>query len=283
MRALYVTTPDCPAAWLTELLAVDRAMTITIEPASGSQLALGRLREETFDAVIVRHAPPELDAVEFVEAHRLTAADDPLLVLGSGPENLLAPLCYEVGADAYLACATLTARQLIWALGHAIEWHALVRENRRLIELDRKRARLEHNEAQRLLEQQRGLLGELQELACGQETAIDRLATAATAVRDGPLEVPTELVVRYRDLLRAHVIMGAGNLAAETAGLADSLAAIQLSAPRLVQLHVHVLEETLRGLGGRSSRHIMARADLLVLDVMAQLAERYRTRGVGSG
>ena len=72
--------------------------------------------------------------------------------------------------------------------------------------------------------------------------------------------------------------MGAGNLAVETSALVTRLVGLDFSAPRLVQLHIHVLEEALRGLGGRSSRHVMARADLLVLEVMAQLAENYRQR-----
>lgn len=275
---MYVTTSDSSQAWLTELLAADRVMAVAIEACFGSPQALGRLREEPFDIVIVQHAPPELDAVDFVEAHRSTGADDPLVVVGRQPDYLVAPLCYEVGADAYLMFEAATARQLIWTLGRAIQWHALVRENKRLVELDRKRARLEHNEAERLLDQQRGLLDGLQELSVPNDFAASDPSAAPAPMSGDAVCVPTPLATAYRDLLRAHVIMGAGNLGTETASLADSLAAIHVSAPRLMQLHVHVLEETLRGLGGRSSRHVMARADLLVLELMAQLAERYRLR-----
>jgi hypothetical protein len=45
-----------------------------------------------------------------------------------------------------------------------------------------------------------------------------------------------------------------------------------------MQLHVQVLEEMVQGLGSRSSRHVMTRADLLVLEVLVHLAERYRLR-----
>ncbi len=45
-----------------------------------------------------------------------------------------------------------------------------------------------------------------------------------------------------------------------------------------MQLHVHVLEELIGSLGNRSARHVMTRADLLVLEIMAHLADGYRRR-----
>lgn len=282
VRALYVTAPRCPPRWLTDLLASDCAMTVRIETAFGGQNGLARLHQEPFDVVLLQHAPPELDAVALAEARRLAGGNDPLVVLGRKPESLLAPLCYEVGADAYLACGKTTARQLVWTIARAIECHALLRDNRRLGELDRKRARLEHSEAERLLEQQRVLLGGLEELSQGGDLSRTADPLACTAqTTEGAFDVPGSLVMSYRDLLRAHVIMGAGSQAAETASLVDSLVALGMSASRLMQLHVHVLEDTLRSLGGRSARHVMSRADLLVLEVMAQFAERYRLRSLG--
>lgn len=248
-------------------------MTVMVEAVVSGQGGFARLREETFDVVLVRHAPAELNAIDWAEAHRATGADDPLVVLGREAEHVLASLCYEVGADAYLNCETTTARQLIWTVARAMECHTLARENRRLTELDRKRARLEHGEAERLLEQQRALLGGLEELS---QAGDWRHTPRATKRVEHTLDLPSSLVAAYRDLLRAYLIMGAGSQATETASLADSLAASGMSAPRLMQLHVHVLEEALQGLGGRGARHVMSRADLLVLEVMAQLVERYR-------
>ena len=39
-----------------------------------------------------------------------------------------------------------------------------------------------------------------------------------------------------------------------------------------------MVEELVHGLGARSSRHVMSRADLLGLEVMVHLAEGYRQR-----
>jgi hypothetical protein len=79
-------------------------------------------------------------------------------------------------------------------------------------------------------------------------------------------------------MLRAYVIMGAGNLSDEMNVLADLLAEAGISAQQTMQLHVQVLEDLIRGLGSRSARHVMNRADLLVLEVMAHLADGYRHR-----
>ncbi len=72
--------------------------------------------------------------------------------------------------------------------------------------------------------------------------------------------------------------MGSGNLAAEMATLAEMLASADVSAPRVVEMHLGVLEELVRGLGNRSARHVMARADLLVLEVIVHLSEGLRRR-----
>ena len=45
-----------------------------------------------------------------------------------------------------------------------------------------------------------------------------------------------------------------------------------------MQMHIHVLEELIGGLGSRSARHVMNRADLLILEVMVHLADGYRRR-----
>jgi hypothetical protein len=72
--------------------------------------------------------------------------------------------------------------------------------------------------------------------------------------------------------------MGVGNLAREMTDLATLLAEAGISAQRTMQLHVHVLEELIGSLGNRSARHVMNRADLLVVEVMAHLADGYRRR-----
>ncbi|HWB10314.1 MAG TPA: hypothetical protein VG826_13875 [Pirellulales bacterium] len=256
---------------------------MTVEEAAGSGEGLALLRQEVFDAVVVRHHPPDLDAVAFVKALRESGADDPLVVIGDLSDEDTALLCCEAGADEYLPVESSTARRVSLAVARAIDWRRMARENQRLSEQERHRLRIEHGEAERLLAQQRDLINGLEELTrfctfTGTQFArSDNSKSAASP----PLEVPGSLVIHYVDLLRAQIIMGSGNLAAETSAVVASLHALNLPVSRVMQLHLQALETTLRGLGSRSSRHVMARADLLVLEVMMQLAERYRQDASG--
>ncbi len=117
-------------------------------------------------------------------------------------------------------------------------------------------------------------------LSFGRSTANSATASSAglTSALQQPLDLPLELVHLYRELLRTYVIMGSGNLTSELARLADMLATAGVTSRQTMQLHLHVLEELVRGLGARSTRHVMTRADLLILEIMIHLAEGYRNR-----
>ncbi|MDZ4820845.1 MAG: hypothetical protein SGJ20_17915 [Planctomycetota bacterium] len=94
------------------------------------------------------------------------------------------------------------------------------------------------------------------------------------------VRLPENLVAHYRELLRAYVIMGSGNLTHEMRGLTELFVTIGISPQQTMLLHLQVLEELVRGLGSRSARHVMTRADLLGLELMIHLAEGYRERYV---
>ena len=74
------------------------------------------------------------------------------------------------------------------------------------------------------------------------------------------------------------MIMGSGKLAAELRKLADLLLLAGLTSRQTVQLHLAALEELVHGLGARSTRHVMSRADLLIIEVMMLLADGWRNR-----
>ena len=90
--------------------------------------------------------------------------------------------------------------------------------------------------------------------------------------------LPAELICHYRELLRTYVIMGSGNLAGELRHLAELLGIAGLSARQTLQLHLHVLAELIHGLGSRSTRHVMNRADLLAIEVLLHVGDGYRRR-----
>ncbi len=259
LRVLHVASGRRTGAWLAESFASDSACEVTLEEAQGGAAGLERLREQSFDAVLVSHEPGSLDALEFVDGLRGGGAEEPLIIVGEASEQEMSALCFETGADAYLCAHTATTRTLLWIVARAAERHQLLRENRRLLQAERHRLQLEHEEADRLLGAQHAL-------------ASGEFPTAHARLLASPL------VSHYREILRAHVMMGSGNLTGEMATLAQLLVLSEVTAPQAVELHVQVLEELVRGLGNRSARHVMSRADLLLLEILLHLAELYRQR-----
>lgn len=267
MRVLYIATRQRTGGWLAEAFAADSASKVVLEEAVGMTAGMARLRDEVYDAVLVSHESEELNALDLIEGYRTGGANDPIVVLGTQSEQEMAALCYEAGADGYVCVHTATTRNLIWVVARAVQRRQLVCENQRLTLAEQARLLREHEEAAHVLQQQRALLEEPEKQ--GPSNPAELLPTHF---------LPAELIHHYRELLRTYVIMGSGNLSTELKCLAELLVAAGLSARQTLQLHLLVLEELVHGLGLRSTRHVMTRADLLVLEVMLHVADGYRRR-----
>jgi DNA-binding response OmpR family regulator len=287
MKVLLITTPRCTGNWLAEAFAADGASQILLDEVISESDGLARLRDEVFDAILVNNDPDALDALELAEAIRAGGHDEPLLILGSDPQQSMDALSFEAGADDYCCIAETTVRGLLWKFARAIHRFNLTRENRRLLQAERQRLQQEHQEVERLLEQQRELIADLARLSEPNPFAesIERDGNDLLASFDSTSkpagdhsQLPADLIDHYRELLRAYVIMGAGNLTDEMTALGQLLAQSSVTAQRTIQLHVQVLEELVQGLGNRSARHVINRADLLALEVMSHLADGYRRR-----
>jgi DNA-binding NarL/FixJ family response regulator len=293
MHVLHIANQHGLGDWLAEAFLSDSASEVRLAKAIGTAAGLSRLRHDVFDAILISHQPGELDALDTVEGIRAANPDVAVVVLGAQSEQEMAALCFEVDADAYVCVHTATTRALIWQIARAIERHQLLAENRRLHQAEQHRLQSEHQEVERLLDQQRGLIEDLAAIERRGDDASESNAaddandgkrgepTPGNAKRScshGEGELPERLVAHYRELLRTHVIMGSGQLTEEMNKLADLLATAEVTARQAMWLHLRVLEELIRGLGNRSARHVMNRADLLVVDVLVHLTERYRQR-----
>lgn len=282
MRVLFITSQQRTGGWLAQAFAADSACEVLLDEALGMPAGLGRLREEAFDAVLVSHDSEGLDAFEVLDAIRTGSSDEqPIVVLGIPAEQEMAPLCYEAGADAYVCVSSATTRSLIWSVARAIERHQLISENRRLQQAQRHRLELEHEEALRLLDQQRAMLADLEHIRHGDprnRSASDLDGPTSPPATSSCPDLPPALVNHYRELLRVYVIMGSGSLSNEMSQLAELLAQASVTSHQLMLLHIFVLEEMVGGLGTRSARHVMNRADMLILEVMINLAQGYRQR-----
>lgn len=281
LRILFISSSRRPGRWLSEALAGDGATEIELDEAISAAASMKLLRDAHYDAILLIHDPPEIDAVSLVEGLRGSGAEDPVIVLGETPRAELEPLVLESGADAYCRIDDTSVRALIWTLARAVERAELLSENRRHVDSERQRLEFEHQEASRLLRQQRAMLGDLELLlqplpAAGQRERLVR----QDGIERSPAEpeLPEAIRSHYRDLLRTYVIMGTGNLADELAPVAASLARINAGGRQVALMHLSVLEEVVRGLGNRSGRHVINRADLLALELLVHLTEVYRRR-----
>jgi len=289
---LFIANRQRTGGWLAEALVAENGRQVVLDEVGGATAGLGRLRDEAFDAVLLSHEPGELDAVELVAGYRAGGADEAIVVLGNQSEQQMAASCFESGADAYVCAHTTTTRNLLWVVARAVQRHQLTRENRRLNLAEHQRLQRERDEAEKLLVQQRSLIADLEAIQrqCklpsgkaapprrGRSEEHTAGAPSRPSAANPPAGLPRELTQHYRELLRTYVIMGSGNLAAEMSRLANMLTTSGVSARQTMQLHLHVLEELVHGLGTRSTRHVMTRADLLALEMMIHLAEGYRER-----
>jgi DNA-binding response OmpR family regulator len=266
MKVLYIATRRRTGGWLAQAFAADSASNVMLEEAIGMTAGLSRLRDANFDAVLVSHENEELNALDLIEGYRAGGNDTPVVVLGTQSEQEMSALSYESGADGYLCVHTATTRNLIWVIARAVQRHQLVGDNKRLRLAEQNRLQREHEESALLLREQNKLLCDLKTSKHGTDELL-------------PIEcLPKELIAGYREFLRTYVIMGSGNLGDELRRLAEMLVVAGLSARQTLQLHLHVLEELLHGLGSRSTRHVMNRADLLVLEILLHVGDGYRHR-----
>lgn len=278
MRVLFIAGTARTAGWLAEAFAADMATAIELCEATGVAAGLAQLRDELFDAVLISHEGEGLDALALLDAVRAGSCDEqPIVVLGSQSSEEMTPLCYEAGADDYVCTLSTTTRTLIWKVARAVERHRLLAKNRRLENEHQHRLRIDQDEAIRLLGHQRGLLANVDRQRRESAEARGDLALEENDFSNCP-NLPDSLVGHYRELLRAYVIMGSGNLSQELSRLADLLTSAAVTATQAMQLHLFVLEDVIRGLGSRSARHVTNRANLLVMELIVNLSEGYRDR-----
>lgn len=292
MQVLLVGDSAPVLAWFQEALATDSAVAVEWECFAEPSEAVARLRDQVYDVVLISSLSDSPASLHFLDAIRAGSSDEqPILVLGTLPEQQMADLCYESGADAYLDISTTSARAMLWRLSRAMERHQLLLENRKFRNAQHHRLQLEHDEATRLLQQQRQLIAGLESIhQCSDIEAVDSAAgnphdhaplkvSGKRPSTDLPDHAPSALSAPYSELLRTYVVMGSGNLGAQILQFAELLTAENFSSQQLMMMHLQVLEQVIASLGNRSARHVLNRADLLILEVMMHLAECYRVRG----
>lgn len=283
--ALLCVSPREPSwAGLTLRLDALGCHEPTIRWVSSAADALTVLRDETFDCLVVEsdETCKDWNAFSFLAAVRAGGHDDPAIVLAGPLED------ERWQAAANLNCSVITvksgwqSRALPALIAQEIERSDLRRDKNRLALADHRRLVRERDETEQLLKQQRQILEELHELIAdhprSNNEARETRSQEATESEPAPDVLTSPGVVQfYEELLRTYVMMGSGRLAEEIEQLARIFAAADVSPRQALGMHLKRVESLVNGLGRRSSRHVMARADILALELVIQLGERYRT------
>ncbi|MEX0716948.1 MAG: response regulator [Planctomycetaceae bacterium] len=256
--------------------------------------ALAALRKESFDCVLI-DAGDSVRRMEepLLEALHTGGQSAPVILLTSrADDRLLAEAC-ENGCDVLPADHPWESRALVPMIRRAIARGELLRENHRLTVAQHRRLVHERDEAEHLLRQQREIIQELNGLMHADEAGVPadganppaadppEVEVSPPADAAGSSRLPAEFHGYYHELLRTYVMMGSGNLGAEIGRVAELLALAGLSPREALESHLARVESLVRGLGNRSTRHVMARADLLALELMIHLGECYQRQSRG--
>jgi hypothetical protein len=239
--------------------------------------ALAAMREETFDCAIVLAGAGSADlgdATALLSAMAASGSMDPVLFLVRQADDRLLGVLGAAECEVLISeTAWQTPVLPVW-IARAIERAQRQRENARLVSAEQRRTLRERSEASSVLQQQRRFLEEE-----GQRSAFEDISLETTDVTARPVrELPPQVAAYYEQLLRSTVMMGTGSLSGEVRQLAQLLVAAGLTPRAALRLHIDRVEGLIRGLGTRSSRHIMSRADLLAMELMIQIGDCYRDK-----
>lgn len=249
--------------------------------------ALTLLRDESFDCLLLRVNGPleasEDDPLSLARGIRAGGCGDPVVVVTRIADDDTWRDALQLNVDLLVSTKGWESTALVPAIQRAVERGEMLRDNDRLAAADRRRLVRERDEAEYLLQQQHQILEALEQRgrrgARGtREPGPGTGEDFGEAAQHQSALLPPELDAYYQELVRTYVIMGSGSLVTEIARLADLLAEAGLSPREVFDFHLLRVGRLVRGLGNRSTRHVMARADLLALELMIHLGECYQRR-----
>jgi hypothetical protein len=251
--------------------------------------AMTLLRNENFDCIVIECWPTNLDDVrwdapDLVHAIRASGCGDPIVLLTRQPDDGLTVEACNSHCEILVSSALWSSRALVNVIQQSIRLVETAQQNHHHAVANHRRLVRERDEADHLLRQQRDIIRELEAITQGSSGTEENDANEHRVNNDGSgklkrprsLQIPDKIKTYYHELLRTYVIMGSGSLGGEIAQLASVLAEVGLSPRDTLSLHLEQVEHLVSGLGNRSSRHVMSRADLLALELVIHIGECYQ-------
>ncbi len=248
MRVLFITSRAADSD-LAQAVSEESQGKVSLRQACGCEAGIAVLREVVFDAVLVHHDPPRLDAPETVDGLLTGGVSSPILALGTLPAAEMFISCCEAGADDYVCTDVTTVRDLLWMIFRATRHHETRQAYEKLKQEKSLRLRKEQDTAMQNIMDERRLLTE---------------TTGPNCTRP----VPPAVREHYAQMLKTFVVMGSGNISQDIREFSRRLHTAGISAAQVAMTHSQVMEEMIRSLGTKSCRHIMHRGELLRMAVM---------------
>ena len=296
LRLLCVTSREPLWAGLSLRLHAAGCVSPSFHWVSTAHEVLEILRRESLDCILIHPDPTPftakdsmIDAETLLPAIRAAGCDDPMILLAETLSETAWAGAYTHACEAVVSSRGWESPVLLPAIAHAIQRVGLVRDHHRLTLITRRQLVRERDEAERLLTQQRQMIRDLEALTATAMPSDDvgngpDVPTAKSSVTGGNVStkaadcLPAEVRDAYQELLRTYVIMGSGSLGPDITRIAEIIALARMSPREVLQFHVERVEVLVGGLGSRSTRHVIARADLLALELMIRLGECYQQR-----
>jgi hypothetical protein len=254
-----------------------------LEWASTAEEVLKQLSNNSYDCLLIQADPTaRTGSRELLQAIRVSGCDEPIVLVSAISDDWLSLAACEFQAELLVTPAGWDSPALLGFVERALRNQQLQEEHHRLQVENHRRLIRERDEAERLLNQQRSMVEELQTLVYPGELdlPVDE-GTPENLVLEESIQdaqIPADIPEYYHELLRTYVIMGSGSLKDEIIQIAELLAASRLTSRQVLEFHLQCVESIVRGLGNRSSRHVMSRADLLALEMMVHLGECYQKK-----
>ena len=293
LRLLCVGPTEPSWVSLTLQLDAEGCLEPQFRWVSTSSSTLATLRDESFDCILVCVDSKEAEAdsqtapLSLLRAIRASGYDDPVILIATHLDDERWTQLCQKDCEVLITPNLWESLALVPVIKRAISRVELSREKHRLEIANHRRLVRERDEAEHLLRQQRQIIQELETLTAPAVERGGRGEAAATSEETARLgadhvsfPLPAEINDYYHELLRTYVIMGCGSLGPEIAKLAELISLAGLSPREGLELHLERVEALVRGLGNRSARHVMARADLLALELMMHLGECYQRKSL---
>ncbi len=251
--------------------------------ADGLRETLQHLRTEHWDCLLIslleeddRFTRKELAC--FLASIRESGISTGVLGLTCSLDVELAELFQEYQCDFHEVRSGWFSPAIGVMINRTMQLQSDALEKMKLRNREKQRCRREQEEAEVILAQQRTLLQEIfndQQKADQPESSAIQ-TESADALADDSAFAP--LAPQYEQVLRSFVIMGVGRLEKELFQLASELQQAGSTPRDLLALHLECVEKMVERLGHRSSRHVVQKADRMLLELMVILAENYRCK-----